>query len=244
MTAALAKPVWLGKSREAPHQINTHDNDCSRYYISGRNLAAHNIAANHLSHNRKATMKGTLAVSFSALVIAGCTSVNDGLTTFNEGMASLNKTLASGLPANQTSQTGQRKFGSAISQEQELKIKENLNIKTNDNAINQAIAESSPVIENFARAESCINNHLDSSLELYTAPGGRMNTAYAPMMSMKYHDRSRCVTVAKLQGWYMPARNALQFEIVYVSEMSGEVKKRGHEVVKQPNGEWLFTPQI
>lgn len=185
-------------------------------------------------------MKGLFTILFTS-IIAGCTSVNDGLKTFNEGMSSLNKTLASGLPANQT---GQRRVGSAISQEQELKIKANLNIKTNDNAINQAIAESSSVIESFAKAESCINNHLDSSLELYTAPGGRMNTSYAPMMSMKYHDRSKCVTVAKLQGWFMPARNALQFEIVYVSEMSGEVKKRGHEVVKQPNGEWLFTPQI
>lgn len=188
-------------------------------------------------------MKGLLAILFT-LIIAGCTSVNDGLKTFNEGMSSLNKTLASGLPAGQSSQTGQRRFGSSISQEQELKIKANLSIKTNDNAINQAIAESSSVIESFAKAESCINNHRDSSLELYTAPGGRMNTSYAPMMSMKYHDRSKCVTVAKLQGWSMPARNALQFEIVYVSEISGEVKKRGHEVVKQPNGEWLFTPQI
>nr|WP_273264915.1 hypothetical protein [Pseudomonas sp.] len=183
-------------------------------------------------------MKKIIAVSLSALTMAGCESVNSGLTTFNEGMSSLNKTLASGLPANQ------RKIGSSITQEQELKIKSSLATRTNDNAINQAIAEASPVIENFAKAESCINNHLDSSLEMYTAPGGKMNTSYAPMMPMRYHDRSKCVSVAKIQGWFMPAKNALQFEIVYISEISGEVQKRGHEVVKQTNGEWLFTPQI
>ncbi|MEO4049441.1 hypothetical protein AAFN46_20470 [Pseudomonas sp. CAU 1711] len=183
-------------------------------------------------------MKDMIILSSLALMITGCASVNSGLTTFNEGMASLNKTLASGLPANQ------RRVGSFITQDQEFKIKSNLAVKTDDNSINQAIAEASSVIESFAKAESCINNHLDSSLELYTAPGGKMNTSYAPMMPMRYHDKTKCVSVAKIQGWFMPARNALQFEIVYVSENSGEVQKRGHEVVKQPNGEWLFTPQI
>ncbi len=39
----------------------------------------------------------------------------------------------------------------------------------------------------------------------------------------------------------MPARNALRFEVSYISDTSGEVVKGNHEVVKQPSGEWLFT---
>ena len=40
----------------------------------------------------------------------------------------------------------------------------------------------------------------------------------------------------------MPSKNALQFEVIYISDNSGEVGKRWLEVVKQGNEKWLFTP--
>jgi hypothetical protein len=33
----------------------------------------------------------------------------------------------------------------------------------------------------------------------------------------------------------------LRFEVVYVSDSSGESGKSYHEIQKQPNGEWLFS---
>jgi hypothetical protein len=38
----------------------------------------------------------------------------------------------------------------------------------------------------------------------------------------------------------MPTLNSLRFEVVYISDTSGESGKSTHEIQKQPNGEWLF----
>ena len=59
--------------------------------------------------------------------------------------------------------------------------------------------------------------------------------------SMHYHNKEQCVNVARVSGWTSPSINALRFEVVYLADDSGEVVKQNNEVVKQPDGEWLFT---
>lgn len=38
----------------------------------------------------------------------------------------------------------------------------------------------------------------------------------------------------------MPVKNALRFEVVYISDNSGQVEKRLYELIKQPSGERLL----
>lgn len=61
------------------------------------------------------------------------------------------------------------------------------------------------------------------------------------MTSTKYHDKSACLTVLRIQGVTAPALNALRFEVVYLAEDSGESNIQQYELVKQPDAQWLVT---
>ena len=61
------------------------------------------------------------------------------------------------------------------------------------------------------------------------------------MTKMPYHNKGTGVSVSRIHGWNAPALNALRFEVVYLAEDSGESAKTSHQVVKQPDGAWLFT---
>jgi hypothetical protein len=131
-----------------------------------------------------------------------------------------------------------------ISIEQQEKIKSALFEKTNNESQDQAIYEASQNIYNFIRINSCIKNYSGSLLNTYAAPGKEFpshNYIGSPLPTMKYHDKSTCATVLRIQGWKMPAKNALQFEVVYISDSSGESNKRNHELIKQSSGQWLFS---
>lgn len=62
-----------------------------------------------------------------------------------------------------------------------------------------------------------------------------------PMTYTKYHNKNQCLSVAKIQGWRVPALNALQFEVLYLADDSGETRKENYQIVRQPDGEWQFT---
>lgn len=186
-------------------------------------------------------MKKCTAITAIALSISGCTStlkdINSGLSTINNGLSAVNSTL-SGKPALQQGNSA------SLSPSQQAKIQSSLNQKTQDNNINIAISEASPVISEFIGMNSCITDYNGSTLNKFAAPGKLYpNNSYtgSPVHQMRYHDENSCASVLRVQGWQMPARNALRFEVSYISDASGEVVKGNHEVVKQPNGEWLFT---
>jgi len=192
-------------------------------------------------HTRSVQMKKSVAITTIALSISGCTStlkdINTGLSTINSGLSSVNSTL-SGQPALQQGS------GASLSSTQQAKLQSTLNQKTQDKNIDTAISEASPVISEFIGMNSCITNYNGSMLNRYAAPGKRYasnNYIGAPAPQMRYHNKTSCASVLRIQDWKMPARNALRFEVSYISDTSGEVIKGNHEVVKQPSGEWLFT---
>ncbi|WP_194722388.1 hypothetical protein [Noviherbaspirillum malthae] len=176
------------------------------------------------------------------LLLAGCTEtlqqVNRDLSSINRGMAN-----AAGAPR------AARPAGSApgvvpISARQLEQIDAALRAKDQNQAIAQAITEAAPVIRDFVKIHGCLNGYNGTFLNPYFVPGkseAAFNYIGAPMQQMRYHDKSSCVTVLRFGGWTMPARNALQFEVVYQAEDSGETVKSHHELRKQPGNEWLFS---
>jgi hypothetical protein len=186
-------------------------------------------------------MKKSIAITAIALSISGCTStlqdINSGLSSINSGLSTVNSTL-SGEPALQQDNSA------SLSSTQQAKLQSILTQKTQDKNINIAISEASPVISEFISMNACITGYNGSMLNRYAASGklyASNNYIGAPVPKMRYHDKSSCASVLRIQDWKMPARNALRFEVSYISDTSGEVIKGNHEVVKQSSGEWLFT---
>ena len=132
---------------------------------------------------------------------------------------------------------------SMITPAQQAKISKELSKKMVQKDLQVKIAEASKTIQPFLEKRACINTtKATSSLNIYAAPGADFSLAFAPMVfSFKYHDKAQCLTVAKVHGWKSPALNALQFEVLFLAEDSAETSKENHELVKQPDGEWLFT---
>lgn len=104
---------------------------------------------------------------------------------------------------------------------------------------------ASEAIAEYIGRLACLNDHSGASaLNAYAAPGVNLHNRYVglrPMREMQYHDKGSCLTVSRIQGWKAPANNALQFEVVYKADDSGEIKKLNHEAVRQPDNSWLFT---
>ena len=130
-----------------------------------------------------------------------------------------------------------------ITPTQQSKIAKELGKKIAQKDLQTKIAEASKTIQPFLEKRACITEwKASSSLDIYAAAGYSFSNTGAPMVfGFQYHDKARCLTIAKIQGWKSPALNALQFEVLYLAEDSAETKKENHELVKQPDGEWLFT---
>ncbi|MCX7113373.1 MAG: hypothetical protein NTX45_25345 [Proteobacteria bacterium] len=186
-------------------------------------------------------MKKILACTAIALSVSSCTStlkdINGGLSTINNGLSTVN----SGLPSKSIPLQSNNAL---ITPSQQVSLQSNLKQKTQDKNIDSAISEASQVIADFITINSCITGYDGSKLNRYSAPGKlypNNNYIGAPIPQMRHHNKSSCATVFQVHGWKMSARNALQFEVSYISDISGEVVKGSYEVIKQPNGEWLFT---
>ena len=109
--------------------------------------------------------------------------------------------------------------------------------------VRQLAQEAAPAIGAYVERESCLSSYEGASaMNEFAAPGAYLaGWGSAPMHSARYHNKASCMTVARVQGWTAPANNALRFEVLYKAEDSGETWKLNHEVVRQPDGAWLFT---
>lgn len=104
------------------------------------------------------------------------------------------------------------------------------------------VESATPAIAEFIERLACATSYQAmGALNAYAAPDQDLRNHPRPMGTMRYHDKGSCLTVTRVQGWRAPANNALEFEVVYTAEDSGEVFKLGHEAVRQPDGVWLFT---
>lgn len=132
----------------------------------------------------------------------------------------------------------------SISAAQVASIQSALDATGIDSQLQKAIMEATPTIVSFLKINSCLSGYNASSLNTFAAPGKTYpNNNYigGPMPTMYKHNKGTCATVLRVQGWSMPSKNSLQFEVVYVADDSGESGKTEHEVQKQPSGQWLFT---
>lgn len=77
------------------------------------------------------------------------------------------------------------------------------------------------------------------------ATEGRLQSNMAvnplPFDRAEYHPKDLCMDVTRIDGWAMPARNALTFVANFESRESGERARIRFEMVKQSDGRWLFT---
>lgn len=64
-------------------------------------------------------------------------------------------------------------------------------------------------------------------------------TYVQPTLNMNYH-RSGCLNIQSIHSIKMSAANALYFKVRYISPSSEEGASRIYNVIKQPDGEWLF----
>jgi hypothetical protein len=135
----------------------------------------------------------------------------------------------------------------AITSEQEERIKKETEKKFQDARLRNVIADAAPTLKEFVAKLSCLpynggdlNAQITSMFTIYAAPG-RSLSLLPPANQTRYHDKSSCLTVVRIQGWNAPALNALKFEVVYLANDSGESAKTNHEMVKQPDGVWLFN---
>jgi len=122
-------------------------------------------------------------------------------------------------------------------------IRNAINNIDGDKAIKNAAREASPNIYGFLQTESCINGYDASPLNKYAAPGvtfPRYNYTKTPVPQTRYHNKSTCMNIKNISGLKMPAKNALYFDVVYISGESGEAVKTHHTLIKQNNGSWLF----
>lgn len=131
-----------------------------------------------------------------------------------------------------------------VTETQAAKIDSALQLKSPNTTLTQAVSEAKSTIGPFLKIHSCLSGYNASSLNVYAAPGKlypNNNYPHSLIPQMRGHDKSSCLTVQRVHGWTMPSANTLRFEVVYVSDSSGESGKSHHEVQKQPNGEWLFS---
>lgn len=104
-----------------------------------------------------------------------------------------------------------------------------------------ALEQASATITEFMKIESCISGFNSTPLNQFAAPGKTFHSFnyLGVMSSMKHHAKDACLTVSKIHGFEMPAKNALTFEVVFAADDSGETSKR-HYTLEQRDDAWLF----
>lgn len=116
-----------------------------------------------------------------------------------------------------------------------------------DPRIRGAIDAALPNVKKVLQIHQCVkDNRGMSHLNFLAVPGVNfINTSYDDSYNrpnsgahMKYHDRNKCVDVRTIDGWTMPALNALQFRAVYFAEDSGETVNFQYLFKKVDDGSW------
>ncbi|GAC1371918.1 MAG: hypothetical protein NVS3B3_09410 [Aquirhabdus sp.] len=197
---------------------------------------------------QRSTFKLIVTSSLFAMTLSGCTAVDNGLNAVSNGLTQVNRVL--GAPT-AVAKTGNTASTNPITAAQTDKIVNGLvsSRKQYNNNLGQAIGEAAPNIGKVISFLSCYNNPSsfpDSYLGQYIAPKGPFDgynsqLRIAPISRMQYHPKSQCLTVVRFQGWSMLAANAIKFQVLYISDSSGETQTDGFVMVKQPFGEWLFN---
>jgi hypothetical protein len=118
-------------------------------------------------------------------------------------------------------------------------IHDQLFAKVSDQAIHRARDEARPFIERILGIAGC-SPAPDITRYLTPLSTPDASNQRSPMARMKYHPRSQCLTVVHVDGWRIPADDALSFRAVFLSDLTRESSMMQYEMVKQADGGWLL----
>ncbi|MBC7489256.1 MAG: hypothetical protein H7240_03975 [Glaciimonas sp.] len=120
-----------------------------------------------------------------------------------------------------------------------------------DKRVAAAIEEALPTIKKVLAIHQCVQNwEALRQLNLFAVPGVNMAQmgGMTPELrypdneiSMKFHNRNKCVGVTTLDQWGMLALNALQFRAVYFADDSGETISFLYLFKKMDDGSWKLA---
>ena len=116
---------------------------------------------------------------------------------------------------------------------------------SSDNAqIRTAINEARHNIETLAINASCSMGYYVQGIASIRSPNvvNALNL-WSPTNGMQYITHDKCLNVVRIGNWSMPAKNALNFNIIYESAQSGENKSAHIEMIKQ-DGQWLVLSHL
>ena len=120
-----------------------------------------------------------------------------------------------------------------------------------DKRVAAAIEEALPMVKKVLAIHQCVQNwEALRQLNALAVPGVNMAQMGSMIpelrypnndMSMKYHNRNKCVGVTTLDQWGMPALNALQLRAVYFADDSGETISFLYLFKKMDDGSWKLA---
>ena len=127
-----------------------------------------------------------------------------------------------------------------LSEVQKQQLNKQLNPKKMNTQLKVMIAEASPTVEKVLTMTACY--YLGNSFGAYQSSGGGNLFSFSsnPWL-LKHHDSTRCVNVQRIKDWKSSAKNALTFNVMYVSDESGESFEQKYEIQKQLDDVWLFN---
>ena len=166
-----------------------------------------------------------IALTVTLVVLSGC---QDSLRQLNKDLSNANnsllagRTLAASFPA---------------SREEETRV-----VIPNDENTQKAFEEALPNIKQILAIHKCVKE-VDGNLLLnkFAVPGVRVGSGYPNRM--RYHNRSRCVSVRAIDKVGMLALNTLTFRVVYFSYDSGETSNFVYQLQRSDSGSWLLLDQ-
>lgn len=179
-------------------------------------------------------LAGALAL---ALALAGCVQEMQQL---NRDLAAANAALAGGQPG-AVAKPGTMARMSETGKEQQTQL-----IVPTDTRTREAMDAALPTVKKVLAIHQCVKVD-DGMLQLnyWAVPGVNPTAGYMAFGTypnanryMKYHDRSKCVSVRAIDTWVMLAFNALQFRAVYFAEDSGETVNFEYLLKKVDDGSW------
>ena len=120
-----------------------------------------------------------------------------------------------------------------------------------DKRVIASTEEAMPTIRDVLAIHQCVqNSESQRLLNVFAVPGADMAQmgGMTPELrypnnhiSMKFHDRSKCVNLIMLDQWMMPALNGLQFRAVYFADDSGETISYLYLFKKMDDGSWKLA---
>ena len=159
----------------------------------------------------------------------------------NTGVVPPPKAAPAAAPAGRSAGRG----FAAATDAQQMGFQQEISKNVSNNNIRALVSDAAPAITAFIGQLACLSDHSGASaLNVHAAPDTDLQNRYVglrPMRLARYHDKASCMSVSRVHGWKSPANNALQFEVVYKADDSGEISKLSHEAVRQADGTWLFT---